>query len=70
MTDDQWKMIGGDSLPPAGTGRSLFNRSDLVDGVLRILEAGASWREFPEGFGKRSGLSEQVDKWIDDGALD
>lgn len=71
LTDEQWELIADLFPAPAKTGRPPTDRRLIVDAILWILEAGAPWRDLPEGeFGPWETVYGLFNQWNADGTLD
>lgn len=69
LTDRQWERIS-ELLPEQkpGLGRPRRDDRQVLCGILRILDTGASWRELPEEkFGPNSTAHGRYRKWLKEG---
>jgi transposase len=68
VTELQWVRVAPLLPPPySGIGRPPLDHRTMLEGMLWIVQRGASWRELPERFGKWEAVYRRYRKWRDDG---
>jgi hypothetical protein len=68
LTDEHWEQVRP-LLPPQKpqTGRPAVDHRLMVEGMLRVVRTGSSWRELPERFGPWSTVSSRYQRWCKEG---